>query len=343
MSTSTGTVLTEERFLLLLNEVISPIKTDITHMKTDITNMKTDITNIKKDIMRIDKTLQTLQGFQNNESKAIEFELKMILKKYLKRKFPSLTLKVLEMKNVNDPYTNKNMTDLDAAFLLENINMRQNFTRLKESDLIISPHLFTKNELEDVPIFVMAEAKHYIDEEKIRDKLSQFDKICNMFKLANKIVNSNDIKAETEKLKVHKEFISTVKHHKYFSKINEYYLFFGATYWEKNIMEKLEDSINKRAKLVREFLEPNRPDKVEIYKKICEIDAKWYTPENMPNNPHIPYKLIVSLREIKGALGYTKLIEPSGKRYDVVSNDSILNFDTMSKFGGDITYRKNRK
>ena len=332
-TTSSGIVLTEERFLLLLNEVISPMQTTITKMDTDITNMKTDITNMKN-------TLQTLQGFQNNESKAIEFELKMVLKKYLKNKFPSFTLKSLEMKNVNDPYTNKNLTDLDAAFILENINTRQNFTRLKERSMTIPTHLFNKNEIEDKRIFIMAEAKHYIDLAKIKEKLSQFDRICNIFKLTNRLDNSEDIEVESKKLKVHKEFISTVKHHKYLSKINEYYLFFGATYWETNIMEKLEDSINKRAKLVRAFLEPNNSDKVEIYKKICEIDAKWYTPENMPNNPQISDTSIVTLTEIKGGLGYTKLIEPSGERYNVVSNNTFLNFEGMSTFGGNITRKK---
>lgn len=336
MSTSTGTLLTEERFLLLLNEVISPIKTDITHIKTDIAN-------IKKDIIRIDSTLQKLQGFQNNESKAIEFELKMVLQKYLKNKYPSLTLKVVEMKKVKDPYTNQYLTDLDAAFLLENINMRQNFTRLKESGISISRRLLTKNETDDTCIFIMAEAKHYIDKAKIIHKLSQFDKICNMFKLANKIANSNDIKAEAEKLKVHKEFISTVKHNKYLSKINEYYLFFGATYWEKNIMEILKVDINKRSKYVREFLEPNIPNKVEIYKKICEIDAKWYAPENIPNNPQISDTSIVTLTEIKGGLGYTKLIEPSGERYNVVSNIESSHIAGIPAFSGDITHRKNRK
>jgi hypothetical protein len=322
------------------------MQTDITNMKTDITNMKTDITNMKTDITNMKNTLQTLQGFQNNESKAIEFELKMVLKKYLKNKFPSFTLKSLEMKKPRDPYTNETITDLDAAFILENINMRQNFTRLKERGMTISPHLFNKNEISDKRIFILAEAKHYIDLAKIKEKLSQFDRICNIFKLANRLDNSEDIEVESKKLKVHKDFISTVKHNKYLSKINEYYLFFGATYWETNIMEKLETDINKRAKLVCAFLEPNNTNninKVEIYKKICEIDAKWYTPENMPNNPVISDTTIITLTEIKGGLGYTKLIEPSGERYNVVSNNTFLNFEGMSTFGGNITRKKNRR
>jgi hypothetical protein len=314
------TTLTEERFVLILNEFKKDILQDISLLKTDISQLKKDVSQLKTDMIEV-------KGFQNHEAQGIEFELYTILKKYLIETYQNMTVDDFPMKVINDPFgkidihghlQQEDITQLDAAFLLKPYTRKFNYKRLKNLSLPIP----TKNPQINMPyIFIMAEAKHFINSDKIKLKLWQFDRICNLFVLAKRINNTPNELKTPEHFGVHPKFISTIQRNNYLANIDESYLFFGAAYWEKTLLNSFESDVNKRNKLINEFYIQDNDKKIKIYHQICEIENKWYKMNYAPNKSNLSNDEILKIKKIEGAMNYVKFIQPSGERYRIVKEN----------------------
>lgn len=294
--------LTEARFLQLLTQLLKseldPIKKDISQLKTDVTQLKTDLSQLKKQVGH-------LQGFQDMESKAIEYELRQLIQKYLKRQYPLLTVSEFEMKEMKHPETGVLLTDLDGAYTLAPIVHKIDLQRIANAgmDKMNIPK-FTKTPT----MFILMEAKHVINRTKVAKKLAQMDAIILFFECA---------RGEHPELKLYSKFAKTVEHNKYILGIKEYILFFGASMWEGSLMDDLERDVAERKELVNNFFDtPRRDRKIGIYNKIREMERKWYMDKLPPDND-LSDDEIVALKDIRGAMGYVQFILPSGERYSI--------------------------
>jgi hypothetical protein len=299
--------------------------------------MDTMIDNkLDKKLKPIHDTLKTLQGFQDNEANAIEYELEMIIEKYLKDNYPIKTVTKFPIKTPMDPYTDKEITDLDVSFLIKDYKHTYNYSRLKEAGIYMSISKQSNNKTNT--IFVLGEAKHYICKRKISDKLSQFDRICNIFKLSRHIIqNPNNI----SNLGVTDKFLSTVKRNTYLAEISSYILFFGAAFWEKGIMKAFNEAIKQYNELINNFTKASEDKKVAIYYKILAIEQEWYGKDNAPVREDLADDSIKSLDKIEGfGLLYVKLIHPSGDRYKIDTPEHISGYTTISLKGGNKTRRR---
>lgn len=261
-------------------------------------------TEFEKSIEPIKKDIRDLKGFNDHEAHAIEYELQQYLKDYLQKKYPLKIVCVDKIiKAVNDPYDDHEITELDAPFLLKHSIRRANYSRLKEAKLSFP----SKEKIIDEPsIFIIAEAKHYIDYDKVKTKLGQFDEICTVFELA-----------KNPPTNVTPTFIKTLQHNKYLTNIGESFLVFGAAYWEKRLLFDLEESLETRKDYIKDFLQESGNNKIELYKKICRIESKWYYPNKQPNRIDLPDDKILALKEINGAMSKVIIIKPSGGRFVV--------------------------
>jgi hypothetical protein len=308
------TPLTEKRFLELITEILAPIKT----------------------------TLKKLESFQKNEAGAIEFELRMLLEKYIEKEYGLMEKKEVP-KAIIDPFTNKELTDFDVAFILAPSKKHIDYSRLTEEERKSVKSIKDRYQEEEKKIFMIAEAKHYIDSEKVRYKLHQFDKLNNIFKIANLFYKTDEPEQIIRSFNLQPKFIRTLEgNKKLFSNINKSIIFFGASFWENNLLQNMENDIQKRNDLITQFKNEraDSPIKIGFYKKICVIETKWYNPGEAPNNPNLEDNRIRELTEIHGALNHVKFIKPSGERYRIEEPREPVGF----AFGGKRkTQRKKNK
>ena len=311
--------LTEKRFIelfaILFDEAfdkkIAPIKADIAELKKDVAELKKDMIEVK--------------GFISHESKAIEYEIGQILKKYLRDTYPTKTIKQFNMKRLYDPYSGKELTELDAAFILEQYSTQKDYSRLKKYNLPFPSKETTEN---IGKFFILAEAKHFIDKNKIKQKLKQFEIIIKLFSLAKSVKSNNLVQGISEKFK------KLVEYNKYLTEITEYILVFGAAYWEGETLLEFENDIEKRKRYIINFLEATDDKKVDIYKKICDIEKNWYDKENLPNNPVLSDTAILALTNIGGAMSHIKIIKPSGHRFTIVNTNEVAGVTQYPLKGG---------
>ncbi len=254
--------------------------------------------------------LKEIKGFQRHEADAIEFELDSVLKKYLKKTYFRMNITKFPIKHINDPYTHEELTDFDAAFLLTPLKHEVDYSRLAAASITIPSK---KNQIKEGNTFILAEAKHYINREKIKRKLWQFDRIINIFNLAKKIKGGETVQG------VHKKFMTTVQRNPFLANIESYTLFFGAAYWEKGLMDDFEDDVAKYKALIDAFNnEKNDNRKVILYKQLCEIEMEWYS-DKATHISTLTVDEITQLGKIDGAMKYVEFIQPSGERYSVKS------------------------
>lgn len=306
--------LTEKRFLELLDEILDKKLDEKLEEKLE--------KKFEEKLRPIRATLDKLQGFQDHEAQAIEFELEMILDKYLKNKYPLMSINKFPFKIIDDPYTKQPITELDAAFLLKPYENKPDYSRLREAGLPMPQRYITANKNPSY-IFVLAEAKHYIHREKIAEKLSQFDRICEVFKLVYILSNKLDT---PENLGVNKEFLSTVQRNKYLANIKESILFFGAGYWQKGLLQEFKSDTNEYITLIDKFKNVNGNNKLKIHKRITELKRKWYGKNYKDDN--LTSVDILGLEKIDDALYNVRFIQPSGDRF--VIQDS---HNTNEQFG----------
>lgn len=281
---------------------------------------------INKKLNNIMADIQELKGFQRHESNTIEYELQRVLHMYLKKVYKNNTIREFPMKRMYDPYTNKEITEFDAAFLLEPYIYKPNYTRIKEAKI---PYP-SKNIVTDISnIFVLAEAKHYINYNKIKTKLWQFDQVRHIFSLAKQVKSLKE-------LEVTPKFIMTIERNKFLQNIDKSILIFGAAYWEPGLLSKFQNDLNTRENMIINFFKINDiTKKKEIYIEICNIESKWYDPENVPNNYNLSIDEINNITYINGAMNYVKIIVPSCNRYNVLekNNSESINYFGLLKGG----------
>jgi hypothetical protein len=304
--------LTEKRFSEMLDRILEKRFNDM----EERINIRLDgilEKRLDEKLKPIIDDLKEVKGFQKYEADAIELELQMVLKKHLSNVYPLMDIKPFEMKHISDPYTDNTITELDAAFLITPIIYKPDYKRLKEAGLPIpskdtySTILLTK--------FILAEAKHHINRNKVARKLWQFDHICNMFKAADTLSTSTDPSAFGSK------FTSTVKHNKYLGEIKESFLFFGAAYWEKKLLQHLQAATREWKQLAEEFTHASNIEKPAIYEKIRSLESVWYTDRDHKEVQTLKQQMtdeqIMLLNTIDGAMGHIEFIYPSGDRYVV--------------------------
>jgi hypothetical protein len=310
--------LTEKRFNELLEARLHPIETRIG--------------SLEDNMHLVHKQLKDIRGFQEHEAHAIEFEISAVLEKYLRKVYPLLTVKKFPMNEMRDPYTNQRITDFDAAYLLSPYKRANydNVKRLKEKGIIYKTRK-NQNIENGRYIFVLAEAKHYIDIDKIKKKLWQFDRICAVFLLANDVVS--DI-STLEDTKLHPNFISTVQSHKFMAHVSEYRLFFGAAYWQKNILLRFQSDVEKRKRYCEEFRTALNDRKIKLYHDIVQLEIRWYHTNQLPNPIDLSDENITALKDVKGAMNYVDFIEPSGERYRIPTVHDPAGMTALSLHGG---------
>ena len=181
----------------------------------------------------------------------------------------------------------------------------------------------------------MAEAKHYLDKYKIKIKLRQFDTLQYVFNLSRNINSLLEQKKTLEELNIIPDFIRMVQTNKYLANISESTLYFGAAFWEKNILnEKIENDIKKRENLVSQFLnEENRDIKISLYRKTCQLDERWYEPGEAPNNIDLEEDKILELEDIPGAIAHVRFIYPSGDNFRIEEPNKIMGISNIALGG----------
>lgn len=290
-----GTPLTEEKF----NEFLKVFESRMSGLETRMSGLETRMSGVE---VKLDQVI----GFQNHESKAIEYELRMILETHLKRKFPLNVVQLFPMKKIKNIY-GEETTELDAAFLIAPITPKYNYSRLSRDDMYIM--LEKKYIPTDGYKFVLAEAKHYLDTEKIKTKLEQFHKICQTFIFAKNILSNPEMNMSM----FSPEFIDTVKHYKYLGSIETSYLYFGAAYWKGGLLDRFQQMINDYNKLSSDFESASDDRKISIYRKICKLENNWY----VVNNPLLSDADILKLQKIETIYNFVHFILPSGQRFHV--------------------------
>jgi hypothetical protein len=315
-------------------EINENIDAKLEKINTKIESMEKKIDSMDKRIHTIEGTLKTVQGFQSNESHAIEFELRQILEKYLYDNFPRKKLNDFPLKSINDPYTNKTITDFDAAFYLSDYifdsddedgynkeyNQAYNQKYKEAKSIITKTNRTIMHEQRDV--FILAEAKHYINFKKIRSKLKQFDIICKILNIVRSIYKSENPAETAKSMKIHPKFLDIIGQYDGIHYISKYILLFGAAYWEGKLIDKLKPAVNEYKYLIHKFSR-NREKKIAFYKAICKIEENWYDPENLPNDPNLSDEKIMELKSIDGALAHVEFIFPSGDRFHIEGSKVI--------------------
>lgn len=310
-----GIPLTEERFLEIFTKLIQPIKDDISELKIDVSQLKKDMIEVK--------------GFITYESQAIEHEIQRVLENYLHKQYPLLKIKDISHRDMIDIY-GKIITELDAAFILEpdipsiGSDIRQQLQNFK----IKIPK---KNMLFKDSIFILAEAKHHITPEKIGIKLVQFDKICDFFKLAKKIMDSIERGIDITN-KYSKLIISTVKRELFFSEVVEWKLFFGALHWDITLLKKLQKDVYEYKNLCNKFKEASNELKISIYNTIQKIEDRWYPKDRV--KIALTKEEIIILNYIGNALLYVDFIIPSGDRYYISKENEPSGISSFILEGG---------
>ena len=221
------------------------------------------------------------------------------------------------------------MTDFDAAYLLKPYKKQKNndmTARLRNHSM---QYTRKNNNINSGYIFVLAEAKHYIDSDKIKRKLWQFDKFYQLFLLANRIHHTEGTKNHTT-FDVHPKFLSTVKYNPILAHIRNYHLFFGAAYWEKNLLVRFKHDVKQRRLFYNDFVHATSNDeKIKAYHKIVNIEKKWYHVDQMPNRINLSDTEIIELEQLKGAMAYVDFIQTSGDRYHVVTTNEPVGITSI--------------
>jgi hypothetical protein len=305
---------------------IRELKLMFMEMKADIVTMKSDIRQLNDRMdrnenessvrfTRIEGTLRKLEGFQRNEADSIEFELRKIVEKYLMKKYAHMTIKTYALKNPKHPYTNKQLTDLDAAFLLVPYVHKVDHERMKSTG--ISYRAPEKGNM----ILAIAEAKHHMTKDKIVKKLAQFNIIYKMIWLAKRITENPDAAHDRSTMsngrKITSKFIKTIERSE-FQYINDFILFFGAAYWEKGILDDFEKDVATYKELAAEF---EATGDQGLLQQASALEGRW---TNEASDAH----------SITGAMRYVQFIYPSGERYSISHTRDPAGITTLGINGG---------
>jgi hypothetical protein len=341
-----GTPLTEERFLAFFVEFEKKLEKrfeQIDNKFEQIYNKFEQIDNkfeqIDNKFEQIDKKLSLittqiteLKRFQIHESNAIEFDLQEVLRKWFKNYYPLMTVQLFDIKHLHDPYTYQELTELDAAFLLTPYKPNPNTSRLKEKGL---PFISKQQKYPGKNIFIIAEAKHYITKDKIYQKLNQFEQILSIVRIAKQI------QSETSVPKIHPKFIMSIQRDKYIANIDESYIFFGAAYWEKDLMRQFENDVDTWNTYSSKLKNTDKKGKLRIYTDMIRLEQKWHPHKYISHIPVLTNQEIEELTKLDGVLSHVRFIKPSGDRYVVAQANEPIGIAQIPLQGGRQT-RKNK-
>jgi hypothetical protein len=284
-------------------------------------------------LLPIYTALNELRGFQKHESDAIELELELVIHKYLKEKYKTMNVTLFPAKKLYDPHTNDLITDLDAAFLIKELEYKPDIPRLRDAGLPIPKKLNIKKH----SIFVLAEANHHMTKSKISTKLLQFDRICDLFNTTKSTIQSGNKEGYDE------HFIKSLTHNKYFADIDNYILFFGSPFWERGLLKIFKEIVTNYKKLLEQFRNTSdATEKLNLYKDIITLEKEWY-PNNKIYRTIMTDDDIIKCKEIHGAMEYVDFIYPSGERYHIEKNDKEPYGITHISLTGGSSNRKSRK
>lgn len=293
--------LTEKRFFEFFKEYED-------RLDVRFSGLESRMSGVESRLDKVEGTLKTVVGFQTHESNAIEFELEMLLKSHLKKKFPTKDIEEFEMKIIEDAF-GAIITDLDAAFLIKPLRYRQDFSRIIHEEGNY-PKLKNNLERHESYSFILAEAKHHMTPDRIKYKLQQFHKIKQLFEAAQNVLKKDEV-AKTYSPK----FIKTVERNSYLGKIDLSFLYFGAAFWDPVLLKKINQTIESYKNLVAEFKDASAEQKVVIYHKLCKLEQEWYA----VLDPVLSDTKIVELSEIDSIYHFIDFIVPSGHRYNILS------------------------
>lgn len=329
LKTEGNAPLTEKRFIelftTLFNSSIKPFETRIdtriteleTRIDTRITGLETRMTGLETRMTKIEKTVLEIKGFQTHEAAAIEFELQSLLDKHLRITNPFYKVTPFSLKRLYDPITDIEITELDAAFLLYPTKITPDHSRLLSMGISV-PVVEVSHPGGNK--FVLVEAKHYMAREKIIQKMEQFEKIRSMFHHA-----AIAIKAVTHPYST--EFMKTVRNNPQIGNIDHCILFFGAAYWEKGLLQELQNDVKKYKNYMISFSEGSDEKKLQILRGANKLESKW--------------GLALSKTNISGALGLIDFIVPSGNAYVIPSAEKAEPLSAY-QMGGLKTRKKQR-
>lgn len=294
-----GTTFTEEKF----NEFL-------VIFENRMSGLENRMSGIEKRMSSLEKTVKDIKGFQDHESNAIEYELEMILKTHLNQRFPLNDIEDFPMKHMYGIY-GEEITEMDAAFLITPHKPKYNYSRLTRNEMYIM--LPMKYVPTDKYKFVLAEAKHHINTKKIKQKLQQFHKLRQLFGFAQRLTEHPEIDVASYST----QFIDTVKHHPFMANMDTdaCYLYFGAAYWDKGLLERFKQVIEEYKSLALEFeMMATKPErKITIYRKLCKLEHNWFPVLNVT----LLDTEILEMTKIDSIYNLVELILPSGQRFHI--------------------------
>ena len=152
---------------------------------------------------------------------------------------------------------------------------------------------------------------------------------------------------ETIRKKYSQSFLDTVKSYNDMTNIQSYLLFFGASFWEKNLMDNFEKDIARRKEYVNKwYASTTNEDKIKLYRKIRNLEKVWYyssdTKTQLPPDYNLSDEEILQLSTIGGAMGHVQFILPSGERYHVDEDIHEVKPVASYPIGGKRTYRRRK-
>lgn len=309
-----------EKFANAINVRFDSVEERLGRVEGRLDNVEGRLDKVEGQLRKLKGQMSESISFQAHESFAIEYELEAVLKKHLAKKYPLRVITDFPVKKLYHHLTDKLITDLDAAFLVKPYIRRTNTRRLRNAG--IAPPLGRNNAPDNDYYFILAEAKHHVNKNKIAQKLWQFEQIRHRFRLAKRIEDGTADPRESSE-----QFKRTVQREKYMSKISESRLYFGSPYWDRGLASELSNALQEWNSLADEFQSVSTDEeKIAIFKKIVELETNWYSDTNHPLRT-TPKSIvtdadIMALTEIDGAMKYVELIVPSGGRYMIVESHS---------------------
>ena len=133
------------------------------------------------------------------------------------------------------------------------------------------------------------------------------------------------------------KFIKTMKLNNYVGNIDACYLYFGAAYWDKGLMDKLQQMVNEYKSLIDAFPAMKRERKIAIYRKLCKLESNWF----VIHDPARTDSEIEAMKSVDSIYNYVDFIVPSGLRFHV--SDDHSEPEGYTHVGGGVSTRKTRK
>lgn len=301
--------------LISLDTKVSALDTKVSAVETKVSALETKVSALETKVSALDTKVTQLQDFQVMESRAIEYELRKVLITYLSNMYPTKKITQFEMKELKDPATGRVITEFDGAFGLSSFVPRPDMKRIAEAGL---PWITKSPDIDSRPeIFVLAEAKHYIHRGKIAKKLGQLDAIMKLFDAAKAYSRDKTLAREYSP-----KFMRMVERQSSLTNIHSFILFFCASFWDEDMMERFERDIQNRKDLVRDFFVAHENEKrIRIFRTLKELEKRWYVHPDIPDQLPPDYDLsdedVLRLDAIRGAMEHVQCILPSGNRYIV--------------------------